>query len=368
MAKIFYSLSGEGRGHATRVRGIVEQLRQEHEVVLFASSVAYDLLSAAYENCGNVSVRRIPGLQFAYRGGRLDYFRSVCRSLPYLWRLPRLVRSMVEAIREHQPDLAIVDFEPSLPRAAKKCGVPMVSFDHQHFLVVSDLSDLPTRLRWKAWAISLSVRMFCKGEKGTIVSSFFRPPLKRRWKDAVQIGVLLRPAILNAVPNVGEHVLVYLRRFGSSNVLDALRQCGRPVRVYGLGRQPVDGNLEYFDVDEHGFVRDLATCYALISNAGNQLVGEALYLRKPMLALPEPGNFEQSVNAHFLRAGGGGDWAECEQLDGPRLRRFLDAVPRLREQIQHDGLNGNDDALEAIRRFLPQPALPRPSALVDSAA
>lgn len=43
MARVFVSLAGEGRGHATRVRALVEMLRGRHEVVLFASHVAHQL-------------------------------------------------------------------------------------------------------------------------------------------------------------------------------------------------------------------------------------------------------------------------------------------------------------------------------------
>ncbi|MCP5528711.1 MAG: hypothetical protein H7A47_18120, partial [Verrucomicrobiales bacterium] len=32
MARIFISMSGEGRGHATRVRAVTEALRAQHEV------------------------------------------------------------------------------------------------------------------------------------------------------------------------------------------------------------------------------------------------------------------------------------------------------------------------------------------------
>jgi uncharacterized protein (TIGR00661 family) len=123
------------------------------------------------------------------------------------------------------------------------------------------------------------------------------------------------------------------------------------VRLYGQGTQPADGNIEYRAVEEQGFLADLASCYALISNAGNQLVGEALFLRKPMLALPEPGNFEQAVNAHFLRAGGG-DSADSRTLTPDRLQEFLQTVPRLRNEIRPEEANGNEEALFALRRFL----------------
>jgi uncharacterized protein (TIGR00661 family) len=368
MAKIFFSLAGEGRGHATRVRAFVELLRDQHQIVIFTSHVAYDLLASAYHHSPSVSVRRIPGLEFAYGGIRLNYAKSVWQALPYLARLPALVRSLADAIRREQPDLAIVDFEPALPRAAKRCGLPFVSFDHQHFLVASDLSGLPWRLRWKAWLTGLSVGLFCRGQQATIVSSFFRLPLKRRWRENTQqIGVLLRPEVFAAVPLLGNHVLVYLRRFARPNVLEALRQCGRPVRLYGLGRRAAEGCIEYLDVDEQGFLEDLASCYALVSSAGNQLVGEALFLRKPMLALPEPGNFEQALNAHFLRAHGG-DWIESERLDAVRLQHFLAAVPRLRSQILPDSVNGNQAAWQVLQRFLPTTPRTQPAQVTEWAA
>lgn len=353
MAKIFVSLAGEGRGHATRVRALVEMLRGRHEVVVFASHVAYQLLAAAYRGQPNVSVRRIPGLEFAYRGTQLSYFRSLWRAVPFLANLPGVVRSLAAEIERERPDLAIVDFEPVLPRAARRCGLPFLSFDHQHFLVVSDLSGLPRPLRWQARLSGLPVGLFCRGQRETIVSSFFRLPLKRRWRDVRQVGVLLRPEVLAATPAVGEHLLVYLRRFARPNVLQALRDCGRPVRVYGLGCRPDEGRLEYRDIDERAFLHDLATCDALICTAGNQLVGEALFLQKPVLALPEPGNFEQALNGHFLRSSGGGDSISCRQLDAAHLRQFVAAVPRLRSQICAESLNGNPQALRAIERFLP---------------
>ncbi len=36
MATMFYSLSGEGRGYATRVHAIVEDLRKLHQTVIYA--------------------------------------------------------------------------------------------------------------------------------------------------------------------------------------------------------------------------------------------------------------------------------------------------------------------------------------------
>lgn len=46
-------------------------------------------------------------------------------------------------------------------------------------------------------------------------------------------------------------------------------------------------NLEFRPPGNAEFIRDLAACRAVLSTAGNQLIGEAIHFRKPVLALPE---------------------------------------------------------------------------------
>jgi uncharacterized protein (TIGR00661 family) len=352
MAKIVYSMSGEGRGHATRVRTVVDELRFEHEIVLLASGAAHDLLQARYEGARNVRVCSIPGLEFKYRHQRLDYTRSIAASVPFLRNLSRHIKPVEALLRRESPDLAIVDFEPLLPRAAGRLGIPYISFDHQNFLRVCRLDGLPWQLRTQARLLRLSIGLFCHGQIETIVSSFFMPPLRRMKHRVTQVGVLLRPEILNAKPVDDGHLVVYLRRLPCPELTLSLRVCGRPVRVYGLGSRPPEGKVVYRDIDERQFVRDLVHCHAVVANAGNQLVGEALYMRKPVLALPEPGNFEQAINGHFLTQTGGGMVEDYRHFSYAALREFLDAVPALRRRVDTTHIAGNQAALAAVRRVL----------------
>ena len=361
MAKIVFSLAGEGRGHATRVRTVVDDLCRDHQLILLAPSVAYDLLSEAYHDAADVTVLRIPGLQFRYRGQRLSYLKSLWEALPYLCQLPASVARVEALLQRERPDLAITDFEPILPRAAERCKIPYISFDHQHFLVVNDLSRLPWRLRWRAGILRLTIGRFYRRQCRTIVSSFYRPPVRQGCRNVVLTGVLLRRQILDARPVVGNHLLVYMRRFLGPSLLDALLACGRPVRLYGLGRLPAQENICYFDIDEENFLEDLVTCDAVVSNAGNQLVGEALYLQKPMLALPEPGNFEQAINGHFLRESGAGDSIAPERLNARCLQDFLRQLPRYRQQILPEAVLGNRQALQVIREEIGRIEAARPA-------
>jgi uncharacterized protein (TIGR00661 family) len=360
MARIFISMSGEGRGHATRVRAVTEGLRQEHEICLFAPGDAHELLAPGYAG-SDVRVEQIPGLRFHYRGRRVDYVRTGREALRYLLTLPRLIRHLETRIRTERPDLVITDFEPALPRAAKRTGTRLVSLDHQHFLLTYDLSGLPRHLRRHAAYMAAVVRLYCSGQSETIVSSFYFPPLRPEAHHVTQVGVLLRPEVVAVEPRPGDHLVSYWRKFAPENVLQALRECGREVRVYGLGERPSEGNLRFRPISADRFLSDLAGSAALVCTAGNQLVGEALYLGKPVLAAPEPGNYEQYMNAHFLGLSGAGDWAEMAALTGDRLRGFLGNLELHRQRIQRDRMDGLPEALRLLRRQLTTHHAPLPN-------
>lgn len=358
VAKIFYSMSGEGRGHAARVRTMVERLRPEHEMVLLAPDQAYDFLAPIYNNNAetpNVEVRRIPGLRFYYTRGRLDLSKSICCGFGFLAKLNGFAREMAETIRREEPNLVITDFEPILPKAASKTGVPVVSLNHQDFLLAYDLSTLPKTLQWYAWMMSFVVKAHHVDHAETIVSSFFTSPLRPGWENVTQVGPLLRKELEEAKTSEGGYILSYVRRSMPPQAIELLKTCDREVRVYGLGKQPDQGNLRFFDISEDGFVRDLAGCDAMIGAAGNQSLGEAIYLGKPVLALPEESHHEQMINSHFLRQMGVGDWSTIESFSKKHLASFMERLSQFRANLAtfRGQINGNPTALAAIQRHLP---------------
>ncbi|QDU25982.1 hypothetical protein ETAA8_10540 [Anatilimnocola aggregata] len=357
MAKIFYSMAGEGRGHAARVRSIVELLRDEHELVLFAPDQAYEFLAPRYPaGTANVEVRRIPGLRFHYTSNRLNLSRTVLRGLGYLWKLPALVEQLKQAIRAEEPDLAITDFEPALPRAARACGVPFLSLNHQHFLVACDLRSLPWSLQRYADLMGLAVQAHHWGQKETIVSSFFQAPLRRGYHDVKQVGPLLRPEIRRAVVSSGDFLVSYLRPNTPDRVIEILSKSTRQVRAYGLGRLPERGSIRFCELSEQGFVNDLAQCAAVVGAAGNQTLGESLYLGKPVLALPESQHHEQLINSHFLEQMKAGHFVPVEEFEPRHLDRFVTALDDLRGPLLGDCMvhDGNSAAVATIRGHLPR--------------
>lgn len=363
MARIAISLCGEGRGHATRICTLIEHLADEHEILVYTSADALAFLKLRHPSRGgNVEVREIPGLVFQYTSGRLDVVRSIAAGLDYQARVlgPLTDRFMGE-LDAFGADLGITDFEPGLPRACARQGIPLLSVDHQHFLLAYDLGVLPWSLQWHAWLMGHAVWVCTVGASDTIVSAFFRPPLRRGWEHVIQVGPLLRRDLLGAVPDDRGYLVSYLRRHTPFATLASLADCGLPVRVYGLGEREPFGTLSFHAIDGRRFVDDLIGCRALVAAAGNQLIGEALQLGKPMLVLPESAHAEQLMNAHFLTAMACGDFCLLEETTADRIRAFVAGLDRFRPALAGvvGRMDGTHDVLNVIRHRLSLSNAPR---------
>jgi uncharacterized protein (TIGR00661 family) len=355
MSKIAISLCGEGRGHATRICTLVERLGPGHELLIYTSADALEFLTRRLAGRPNVRIESIPGIVFQYVGGRLDLLRSISAGLDYQARqIGPLVDRMLHDFDTFRPDLAITDFEPALPRAASRTGIPLVSVDHQHFLLAYDLDALPWTLQWNAWFMSHAVWLYVMEAADTVVSAFFRPPLRRGWEHVVQVGPLLRREIVQAVPRDEGFVLSYLRRHTPFAAVDALAACGLPVKVYGLGARERVGGVSFHEVDDAAFVADLAACKGVVAAAGNQLIGEALQLGKPLLALPERVHAEQLMNAHFLESMGCGEFTLLEEVAGDRVARFVADLDRFAPALAAvaGNMDGTPDVLRVIEHRL----------------
>jgi len=246
----------------------------------------------------------------------------------------------------------ITDFEPALPRAARLCRVPFVSLNHQHFLRTYDLGSLPFYLLLHAAMMANVVRFYCSGQSETIVSAFYFPPLRRGVRKVTQVGVLLRPQVKNTEPTDEGHVTAYFRKPMPDFVLHALAGLGCPVHMFGFGQRRRSGPLIFHPIDESGFIQNLASSQALISTAGNQLVGEALFFGKLVFAISEERNYEQYINAHFLRSSGVGDFCEVREVTSGVLRLFRANLESYRPQIDRSRLDGLPKVLEILRRHL----------------
>lgn len=352
MANIHFSLAGEGRGHAARAKTLLERLSPRHRVTVHTFGDALDMLGPALAGTG-VELRRLPGARFHYGpAGRVHLGRTAARNLRVLGRFPDEVRRLAGELERDGADLVLTDFEPLLGRAARRAGVRVVSVDHQSVLAHGDFRALPASLRRHAAWMGRFVRAWSAPADVVVSSSFYRPR-RRAGADHVRfVGVLLRESLRRARPEDRGHLVAYVRRGTPGALLEALASQGREVRVYGSALAGPRGALRPRPVCTDAFAEDLRTCHAVVTSAGNQLVGEAIHLTKPVLAVPEPGNREQEINGWFLEDLGAGRSLPPASVSAASLARFLEDAPRFARRCARLDVDGTPEALRLVEAAL----------------
>jgi len=99
-----------------------------------------------------------------------------------------------------------------------------------------------------------------------------------------------------------------------------------------------------------GFLRDLASCKAVMATVGFTLMAEALYLHKPYLALPMRGQLEQEINAYFLARL---QYGKCmRRVNGQAIGDFLYRLPDYREHLSQYTASDNSAIQSKINELL----------------
>lgn len=332
-----------------------------HELLFICGGVAREVIAA-----GGRRTVEAPVLHHQMHNNQIRLWRSLAamtrRRVATRDAVPRLAARM----RRFGADLLISDFETYSTRAAERLGLPIVCLDHQQILTRARV-EVPWRSRWEAWVARRVVEAATPRRcELNIISSFFFPRLRPEHAgDSVLVPPILRREVRARRPSVGDHVLVYHNApEGLRGLLEALAAVDQRFVIYNLERPPGAAryaNLEFRAPSTEGFLRDLASCRAVVSTAGFTLISESIYLGKPMLLLPNGGLFEQTVNAlYFERCG----WGRAIQGRGPTprdLREFLARVDEHREALRGHQRCGNELALAHLERVLSRLGVdPRP--------
>jgi uncharacterized protein (TIGR00661 family) len=346
--RILYGVFGYGRGHATRALTLLPELRRRHEVVIVAGGDAFDAIAPDHP------VERIPTLRYEYGpGGTRSLSRTLCENVAHVsdivFRGPGFAK-VSQVIRDHRPDVAICDAEPWTHAAAAAHRIPRVSLDHFGVLAYCR-PPIAWADRFRSLRDVLAYRALMGRPDRVIVSSFYDGGVR----DARIrfIGPLLRPEVLSRTPTRGEALLVYLNRGQhqlTPRIEAALAALRLPVTVYGTARSGTLGNLTFRPPSNGPFLDDLASCRAVFSTAGNQLVGEALWFGKPMLVMPEH-TVEQRLNAAAVERLGIGRKVHPAGVTTRFIERFLADEGDFRGAMRSAVRDGRGEALSAIEGF-----------------
>lgn len=311
-------------GHATRSRVVIERLAaQGHEVKIVVSGRAHRFLTERLAAYTSVSVEQIEGLTLRYLGNALDRSASIFHNLK---NAPQAVAHNVDVYRKvaeagFQPELVISDFESWAALYARRHGLPVISIDNMQ--IINRCRHKKALLKGKGFdfrVARLAVKAKLPGACHYLVTTFFTPEVRKRYTSLVP--PILRPEILSAQREPGDHVLVYQTQTTQHELVPTLRKLPYRFRVYGFGRDAVEGNVTLCSFSETKFVDELRTARAAIAGGGFSLMSEAVTLGVPLYSIPVKGQFEQELNARYLAELGYGDYAE--QLEPQAVARFLD--------------------------------------------
>lgn len=277
--RILYGIQATGNGHVSRSREVIKHLKDRgHEVRVVLSGKDADRLK-------NISLFYpcdiFQGLTFSTFRGKLQTFKTATRL-----RLFQFFRD-ISSYNEAGFDLVISDFEPLTTRIADRFSTPSIGIGHQYaFCYNIPVAGANPLTRW--------------------VLQSFAPvdyPIGLHWHHFNQpILPPIIPANLNGDGGLRTNkILVYLP-FEHPEDIEALIEPFTAIDffVYGIPHlnEKVDqGNLHLRPFSRSGLLADLGECNGVISNAGFELISEALQLGKKVLVKPLSGQLEQSSNA-----------------------------------------------------------------------
>jgi len=351
--KILYGVVGEGMGHAIRSKVVLDFLVSEgHQVEIMASGRAVDFLKKHFP-----AVNRIHGYfmiaeeNYIHRGK--TFWLNVMKGAV---GVPRNIAAYFELVDDFQPQCVISDFESWTYLYAKTHRLPVLSIDNMQ--VINRCTHAPEILEGERANFEIAkafVKAKLPGCDHYFITTFFHPPIR---KERTSLHPpILRPEILAASPTKGDHLLVYQTTESNERLAEVLAATGLPCRIYGMRRNisedQVEGDLTYRPFSEDGFIADLASARAVIAGGGFTLIGEAVYLHKPVLSIPLENQFEQTLNARYLEKEGFG-MATKTLTDPAVIQRFLAELPRYEASLAGYEQKDNTHLLTALTEKLDQ--------------
>lgn len=277
--KILYGVQATGNGHISRARAMGKYLAQHNVEVdyLFSGREASQFFDM--QQFGNYQLKR--GVTFISQAGKVDYWQSFRQA-----SVSQLLRDIRE-LDVSRYDLVLTDFEPVTAHAARRAKKHSVAVGHQYAF----LHKIPQR------------------DNNVITAQIFKhfapaqQQLGLHWHHFDQ--PILPPIIDEEAHDIAVNptqVLVYLPFEDQQQVLQWLKPLTDfSFCVYGPGlSQDTQGHIKTHPPALQPFKADLASCRFVLSNAGFELISEALQLKKQIMVKPLHGQMEQQSNALAL--------------------------------------------------------------------
>ncbi len=338
-------------GHATRSQVVIQHLIERgHDVSIATSDRAFDLLEKSFPG----HCYRIEGLHLKYEGGSVDKSASFAHLMANAPEgLVKNVQQYIRLLKTDVPDVVISDFESFTFYFAKLRRLPLLSVDNMQVINRCYLGFKVPKREKESYQLAKTIIKakvpFCQRY---LITSFF-DALPRLPKTEL-VPPILRQKVLAAgdmrLP-LGDHILVYQTASSQADLIGVLQSIrNQRFLVYGLGRDEELGNVTLRSFSEDGFIRELATARAVVTNGGFSLISEAVFLHRPVCSFPLSGQFEQFVNGAQIERMGYG--RRFTRFTGDAIKAFIYDIPEFQLNLNGYRQDGNREVFEAVDRFL----------------
>ena len=351
--RILYGVAGEGMGHATRSRVVIDHLSREHEVEVVVSGRAHDYLKAREHD--RLGVNRIWGLSIVYEDNEVRHLRTILSNLKgaFTGGLPRNLKAYFDMATQFRPDVVVSDFETWSYLYGTLHGLPVVSLDNNQIV---NRCTFPAEVLAGKEAEYLTAKAIVKAKLPGcfhyLITSFFRPEITH--PRTTLHPPVLRPEIRAARPEPGQHLLVYQTSTSNKALPEMLRRSGCECRIYGLRRElraeVREGKLRYRPFGEAAFIEDLRTARAVVSGGSFTLMSEAVQLGRPMLSVPVKKQFEQILNGRYLRRLGFG--LTADEVTPAGLAELLERAGEFERNLAAAPRPGHEETLASLEAVL----------------
>jgi len=330
--KFLFIVQGEGRGHMTQAIALAELLqKQGHEI----SAVAI----------GKSERRKIPDFVFEKIKAPIYLFESpnfitdkegksilLGKTIGYnLGRLPIFKKSLDQLhalFKQHKPDILInfYDILGGLYKFLYRPEAELWVIGHQYLIAHPDFPF--------AKSIGLEKLLFQANTKITSLGATmhlalsFRPLPPSKDPKLRILPPLLRPQLRELKPSPGDFILTYMVNPGYGEEVKAFAEKNPTLKIEAFWDNKahpdtfqVLPNVVFHPVNDQLFLEKMAACRGLVSTAGFESIAEAMYLGKPVMAVPVQGQYEQACNALDAQISGAG--IQKEKFDYTAFINYL---------------------------------------------
>lgn len=338
---VFYTVCGEGMGHAIRSSVILDEIKDDYDIHIFSSHRAFSYLNEKFDN-----VHEIGGFNTVYENNKVSNKKTLYQAMK---KNPKNLKNgytnLYKLAYEMKPDVIVSDFEIYGSMVSKLLQIPLIGLDNIHMITQTKI-DYPPRHQRAMLKAKTIIKGYVIKPKIHILTSFFYPKIKPK-KRAVLYPPVLRKSILELEPTKEDHILVYQTSDKSLELIEELKSIDENFIVYGFNRSKEDENLTFRQFNEVQFYDDIASAKSVIANGGFTLISEAIHLKKPIYSIPANGNFEQILNGFYVEKLGYGKYNETMNVN--HIKSFLNNLETYQEKLDKIKKTDNKGIIKELK-------------------